>query len=565
MFFNKTVRNINRISEVINILVKYSFEDIVANTALRNFVSAKKQVTGMAGEKRFFEYTRWERIKMVIEELGTTAIKLAQFLSNRPDILPEELITEFKKLQSNVSPYSSKKAIEIIEREINRPIDSIFSYFDHYTIGSASIGQVHRAKLRTGEDVVVKVQRPGAEKRVKTDLILLREFVKLTENYFKDYGILNPLEIVDTFEESMLKELDYHTETRNTLQFKSLYHNVKFLKVPKPYREYSSSKVLVLEFISGCTITDLKQLSDWGLDRKTIARRGLHIYLTQIFKFGLFHADPHPGNIMVFPNGIISLIDYGMIGKLTKKQRYYFTGILFSLVQMDSKRMAEYFRKLSNNREILNMSDFENDLQELIDDFVVFDVEHLGMRMMVIRLQRIIYKHKLQVSGSIFLLLRALAILEGVGRVLDPDIEVLDLIKPYVKKIIKEQYSATKIKSDIRFAGSQLATLLYEAPLELSYILKKIRTGEIHANFTIQGYEFLLRRIDTSVNKIVFSIIIAALLLASSVIFIAQPDEMLTILGFPVASIIGFGIAFIIAIWLLLYTIRNRFKKKINK
>ncbi len=555
----KTVKNISRIGEVINILIKYSFEDVIQNSSLRQFISAKKQVSFQYAANEFLDkYNRWERIRMVIEEMGVTAIKLAQYLSNRPDILPEPLINEFEKLQANVPPFSSITAKAIIEKETGKKIKDLFLYFDNHTIGSASIGQVHRVRLMSGEDAVVKIQRPQAAAKVKTDLRLLREFVKLTENYFQNFGILNPREIVDVFEELMLKELDYTTEAKSILKFRKIYDKYPTFKIPKPYPEYSTSKVLVLEFISGCKITNIEQLKKWGLSNKRIAERGIKMYLMQIFQYGLFHADPHPGNILIYPNEDIALIDFGMVGRLTKKQKFQLADLFFALTSQDAKAMATSIRRLSVKSEIDNFSAFENDLQELIDDFIVLDIGEIDMKELVIRLQKIFFKYKLQMPGAIFLMFRALSILDGVGKKLSPKFNPLKYIKPYTYKIIKEQYSPNNIKSELQFTFAQFSSLFYSSPVDLKYIIEKIRAGELQTNISIVGFDAFLKKIDIFGNKLVLSIIITALIIGASLVVIAHPATMPTLLSIPLFSIIGIAIASVLIIWLLIYSLRNK-------
>ena len=555
----KTVKNINRLGEVINILIKYSFEDVVANSALKKIISAQKQVSlQYAGGKPYYDYSRWERIRMVIEELGATAIKLAQFLSNRPDILPEPLIKEFQKLQAKVPPFSTKTAKAIIEKETGKKIEDLFSYFDNQTIGSASIGQVHRVRLISGEDVVIKVQRPQAKRQVTTDLRLMREFVKLTESYFKNFGILNPVEIIETFEESMLKELDYTTEIKNTQRFLKIFSEFKHLRVPEPYLDYSTSKILTLQFISGCKITDTKQIEKWGLSPKIIAERTLKIYLAQIFKYGLFHADPHPGNILIYPNGNIAFIDFGMIGRLSKRQKFQLADLFIALSSEDAKAMATSIRRLSVKSEIDDFATFENDLQELIDDFIVLEIGLIDIKELVVRLQRIFYKFKLQMPGSIFLVFRALSILDGVGKQIHPNFNPLKFIKSSTFRVLKDKYSPKNLKSELQFSVAQMLSLFYSSPIDLKYIIQKVRSGNISANIKITGFDLFLKKIDTFVNKIVYTLIIVALILGSAIIMLAKTEEIFTLFGIPIYSLIGFAFAIILVLWLLIYTIRNR-------
>ncbi|MCK5704056.1 MAG: AarF/ABC1/UbiB kinase family protein, partial [Cyclobacteriaceae bacterium] len=417
MLFNKTIENIKRIRKLVEVIVKYGFEDIVVNTGLRNILKPGKKAKGRKGdEDHQFVQTRWERIRLIMEELGPTYIKLGQMLSNRPDLIPEPLIKEFEKLLDKVPPFGTELAREIIEKELGKPIKDIFLYFDEKPIGSASIGQVHRARLISGEDVVVKVQRPNAKRQVMADLSLIGEFMKLTENYFIKAGILNPLEIVDTFAKSLQNELDYSAEARNLDQFKKLYHDYHTLYIPKPFRDLTTKKVLTSEFISGCKVNDIPMLKAWGIRPQDIAKKGLNIYLKQIFEVGIFHADPHPGNILVKPNGKIALIDFGMVGKLMQSQKYAFAGVFISLANNDAKSMATNLRRLAIDHEINDMRAFEYDLNDLIQDYEVLAHDDVGVKDFTARLQKLAYKYKLQIPGVIFLILRSLAILEGTAK-----------------------------------------------------------------------------------------------------------------------------------------------------
>ncbi|UOQ71690.1 ABC1 kinase family protein [Hymenobacter cellulosilyticus] len=397
--FKNTISNLGRIRQVVEVLVRYGFEDVVTSTALRRLITQKRRLSWQHAERPVFETSRWERVRMVIEELGPTFIKLAQAMSNRPDLLPEALIDEFQKLQSDVPPFDVRVAREIIERELGQPITEVFSEFDEKPLGSASIGQVHRAKLLTGEDVVVKVQRPDVQEKVRTDLSLLHELVRLTAGFLRNHGLSNPQDIVDAFERSMMKELDYTSEARSMEQFRKLYEAYETFYIPKPYRELSTAKILVIEFVSGCKITDKAQLLEWGLSPEKVAETGMDIYLTQIFEFGIFHADPHPGNVLVRPDGTIVLIDFGMVGKLSKQQKYAFAGVFIGMARQDARSMALNFRRLALTADIPDMRTFEADLNDLIEDFTMLDVKEMSMSDLADRLQVIIYDYKLQVPG----------------------------------------------------------------------------------------------------------------------------------------------------------------------
>lgn len=526
MFLNKTIANIGRIRKLIEVLVKYGFEDIVINSGLRGILSPKKKIIDpYKAEEQHFTHSRWERIRLILEELGPTYVKLGQLLSNRPDLLPEPLIKELEKLLDRVPPFETEIARQIIEKEINKPIDDIFLYFDEVPVGSASIGQVHRARLKSGEDVVVKIQRPNARRQVIADLSLIREFVRLTENYFIKNGILNPLEIVDTFSKSLQNELDYNIEARNLDQFRLLYAKDENLYIPKPYRELTTRKVLTVEFVSGCRVSDLDTMQSWGIHPKEIAKKGLEIYLHQIFDVGIFHADPHPGNILVKPNGKIALIDFGMTGKLMQSQKYAFAGVFISLARRDAKSMATNLRRLAIDHEIEDMKAFEYDLNDLIQDFAVHPNEDMGVGDFTARLQKVAYKYKLQIPGVIFLILRSLAILEGTSKTLDPGFDVLEDIKPYGLKLLAEQYSFKNISDEAGYALSQTFSLFYNLPLEIRDIIKQVRKGKIVLNTQQIGFEAYRRQLDFAATRLVLAIIIGSLIISAGLSYALSIDK----------------------------------------
>ncbi|MDO7848173.1 AarF/ABC1/UbiB kinase family protein [Hymenobacter sp. M29] len=505
--FKNTISNLSRIRQVAEVLLRYGFEDVVTTTPLRRLVSQSRRLSWQREDRQVFETTRWERVRLIIEELGPTFIKLAQAMSNRADLLPEALIDEFEKLQSNVPPFETALARQIIEEELGRPISEVFSEFDDVTLGSASIGQVHRARLLSGEEVVVKVQRPGVQQKVKSDLALLHELVRLTAGFLQKQGLANPQDIVDAFERSMSKELDYTAEARSMEQFRKLYENYTTFYVPKPYRELSTARILVIEFVSGCKITDKPQLLAWDLSPATVAENGMDIYLTQIFEFGIFHADPHPGNVLVRPDGTIVLIDFGMVGRLTKQQKYAFAGVFIGMARQDARSMALNFRRLALTAEIPDMRAFEADLSQLIEDFAMLDVKEMSMSDLADALQNIIYNYKLQVPGAVFLILRALVILEGIGKVLHPNFNTFEFVAPYGARIIKEQYSRQNLLSEAEYTGTQLLALLQTLPSDVRQIVRKISKGELRLKFELVGYQTLMRKADQLVSRTILALL----------------------------------------------------------
>lgn len=547
MQIKRTIQNIRRMRELVGVLFKYGFEDVVTHTQLRRFVSRKRRIKWTRRGKPVFEYSRFERIRMAAEELGPTFVKLCQVLSNRPDIIPDGLIAEFEKLQSNVPPFPTKKAIATIEKETGKNISEIFSFFEETPLGSASIGQVHRARLVSGEEVVVKIQRPGVRKQIESDLQIIKDIVSFGDNYFKKQGVLNAMDIVESFEKIMQKELLYLTEARAMEQFRNFYKDNYSFYVPKPYKELSTEKVLVIEFVSGCKITNVTQLREWGLEPTEIAEAGMDVYLTQIFEFGYFHADPHPGNIIIQENGRIVLIDFGMVGKMMDQDKYAFAGVFIAMANSDAKQMAIQLRALSIEHDIRDMRRLELDLNDIIEDFAYLDVDESSIADISNRLQSIMYKNKMVVPGGVFLIFRALAILEGIGKTIHPHFNTMEKVKPFGRKLIVEQYSAKNLWKEFTFRGQSFYSFLSSFPYELKGILRKLRKGELKIEVEDPGRKTLLDKLDAVGNRLSLSLVTSALVMAAAIIMTADPGygkgegiPKVSILLFVMASILGF-------------------------
>jgi ubiquinone biosynthesis protein len=371
------------------------------------------------------------------------------------------------------------------------------------------------------------------------------------------------VEIVYTFAKSLQNELDYLNEAKHLDQFRRLYASMEKFHIPKPYRDLSTSKVITIEFVSGCKVTDITMLKSWGLDPHKIAKNGLDIYLKQIFDYGIFHADPHPGNILIRPNGAIALIDFGMVGKLMQSQRYAFAGVFISLANRDAKSMATNLRRLSVDHEIEDMKAFEYDLNDLIQDYIVLEYEEMSVKDFTARIQKLAYKFKLQIPGTIFLILRSLAMLEGIAKVLDPKFDVLENIKPYGIRLIAEQFSVKNVSGEVKHTMLQLFTLFYNLPLELRDIVKQVRKGKIVLNTRQHGYDSFIKQIHFAANRLVMAIIVGALILASAIAYSSSINQDVPgLFGIPVFSILCWVIALFIMFLLVFNDYRSSRKKE---
>lgn len=562
MFFNQTFKNIRRTREIIGVLVKYGFEDVITNSTLRNFVTESKRLTWTRQDKPVFEYSRWERIRMVVEELGPTFVKLAQILSNRPDMLPQPLIDEFEKLQDHVPPFPFEQVQSTIKSQLGEDIEDLFDNFNPEPLASASIGQVHKARLKDGTEVVVKIQRPGVKEVIELDLGIMKDVVNRTERYLKKQGIINAGDVVRALDRSMSKELDYRNEARNITRFRKLYKDYKNFYIPKAYKEWTNEKVMVIEFARGCKISDVKQLKAWGHDPKKVAENGMDIYLTQIFEYGIFHADPHPGNVLVRKDGVICLIDFGMIGQLNQNDKMAFANIFVAMANQDARAMASSMRKLSIEDDITDIRAFEYDLNEIIEDYATLDISEGSLADMINSLQKIMYDYQMRVPGGVFLIFRAMAILEGIGKQVHPNFNTYDFVKPYGLKLIKQQLKPSNLYNELSYRFNQFTSFFGSLPMEIKTILQQTRKGNLHIEVELQGYGYLLKKMDSIANRMAITFIIAALIIGSSIAMMADfPPEARTEYGLPSISVMGLtaaGFLFLI----LSYSIIRRRKYK---
>ncbi len=562
MILNQTFRNINRTREILGIFIKYGFEDVIANSTLRNLVTESMRIKWLRDEKPVMEYTRWERIRMAAEELGPTFIKLAQVLSNRPDIIPEELVKEFEKLQDRVPPFGFDEAKVIVEHEIGKKIEEVFEEFSEKPMASASIGQVYKAKLRTGEEVVVKVQRPNVAETIALDLGIIKEAVKRADRYLKKQGVLNAEEVVRVFDRAITKELDYLNEARNIDRFRATYKHRTDFYVPKAYREYSTNRILIMEFMKGCKITDVKQLKEWGLSPARIVEKGMDIYLSQIFEFGYFHGDPHPGNILVNEEGTIILLDFGMVGQLMKKDKYAFAGIFIAMSRHDAREMANQMRKLAVEDNITDMRQFVYDLNDMIEDYSYLDVSESSIQDVIERLQKIMFEYHITVPGGVFLIFRAFAILEGIGKKMHPNFKTYEFIRPYGQRLLTEQLKPENLASEAAQRFSNLTGFLNSFPVEVRGILQQVAKGKLHTEVELQGYGYALKKWDSISTRMSLTYIICALIIGSSIALLPNyTEDMKFYYGINKWSFTGYCIAgFFFAIWVYAIIRRKVYK-----
>jgi ubiquinone biosynthesis protein len=358
----RAYRHLKRYRHILTVLFKYGFGDLVDILRIEQYLEIGLQMISRKRREQVEKLSRAERVRMVMEELGPTFVKLGQILSTRPDLISVEFIQELSKLQDNVPPFPYTEARQIIESELGRPLEDIFQHFEDTPLAAASIGQVHRAQLKDGEEVVVKVQRPGIRKIIEVDLEIMLHLASLMERHLEELQVHRPVRIVQEFSRTLEKEIDYTIEALHIERFARQSMDDPTVYVPKVFRDTTTERVLTMEYIDGIKASEIDRIEREGLDRKIITERGADLILRQVFDHGFFHADPHPGNIFVLPDNVICYIDFGMMGSIDRQTREDFADLIYTVVQRDEFRATQMLLKLTEYDEKPDVRALERDL-----------------------------------------------------------------------------------------------------------------------------------------------------------------------------------------------------------
>ncbi|MCX7725631.1 MAG: AarF/UbiB family protein [Chitinispirillaceae bacterium] len=542
-------RHLSRYGEIVSILIKYGFGDILSRINIEKYLSAWKNIFRKVSpdSAKIAELSRWDRITLALEELGPTFIKLGQFASNRPDILPVELLKSLEKLQDSVPPFDENLAIKIVEEELQRKIDSIFSNFSLKPFASASIAQVHKATLLDGREVAVKIQRPNVVDIISVDLEIMRHIASLMERYLTGIKPFEPVKLVDEFANAIKKELDFTNEALHILHFKRIFVKDPTIHIPDLYSDYSTKRVLTTEFIKGIKISQVEKLFEAGYNPVEIARRGANAILKQIFEYGFFHADPHSGNILVTDNNVICFLDLGMTGTLTPRVRKLLKRIIIGIVRQNPTLIISTLEEMAG-RELKYSDELEYEIFEMIQEYSPRAIGSINIGEILNRLFNIMITYQIKIMPGFYLLIKAMVTIEGIGYKLNPDFNMIEYLEPFVKKIIKEQYSLMGILQEGEEIGLDFFTFIKSFPSEVKKILQMLKAGQMKFEFEHIGLYPITKKIDQAVNRLVYGLVLASLIIGSSiVIHSAIPPKIyglpiIGIIGFLTAGIMGFGL-----------------------
>ncbi len=554
---NRTYRNLHRMQHIMNVLLKHGFGQLVRQIGLLKLLPLGRQASTLKVEETEIvaPISLPTRFRLVLEDLGPTFIKFGQVLSSRPDLIPDEFISELKKLREEVTPLPFPAIRRQIDQELEHNFDAIFSEVEETPLAAASIGQVHSAVLSDGTKVVVKVMRPGIEKIIRNDLDILYLIARLLEKHIPELRRFDPDGLVREFEKTIFKELDFTIEALNTERFRNNFKDDPAVVVPKIFWEISRKHVLVQEKIHGAPIDNFDKLEAFGLDKAHLAREGMRIFLRQVLEFGFFHADPHPGNVLVLPDGRIGLLDFGMVGYLDPHGEENLSTLIISIIHHDYDAIISALGDLGVTFDDDMIPQLRRELQELIETYYGLPLQRIGLSDVISRLIHLSSEFGITIPSYFLMLSRAMVVAEGVGRQLDPDIDIFAIGQPMIADILKRKSSPRKVASDSLRTLMEIKRVAAGLPNQLNSIMKKLIRGRIRIEFAHVGLEPLSKELERLGNRLVFGMVIAALILGSSIIMMADKGPLL--FGYPMPGIIGFFLAGVIGLWLLFSILRS--------
>jgi len=494
-------------------------------------------------------------LRLVFEELGPTFIKLGQLLSTRPDLIPADFLDELAKLQDDVPPFSLAEVHAIFQEELGLSPDEIFHYFDTEPLAAASIGQVHRARLDDGTELVVKVQRPGIENVIAVDLEILTHIAELMEQYLEEVQGHQPMAIVHEFARSLSREIDFSIELANIQRFSSQFAGNSAIHVPLVYPELSTDRLLVMEYVIGIKSSKVEVLREQGYDLPLVAERGANLVMEQIFVHGFFHSDPHPGNVFVLPGNVVCFIDFGQMGRLSRKDQEDFTDLVLNLVAGNEREFVSGVLKMTVQLGEVDRESLGRDLGSLMDMYLYRPLGKLEAGKILQDLLDLISRHKLSFKPNLYQMLKALSTVEGVGLMLDPKLELIRLAKPFMRKIRLGRMQPGRIMEELSLTGFAYMHLFRDLPEELRTLLQQLRSGRMRLEFEHRGLQSLGAALDRVSNRIAFAIVLAALIVGSSLIVLSGIPPYWH--GIPIIGLVGFLVAGIMGFWLLLSIIRH--------
>ena len=532
---NTNWKTVSRFNEIVKIFRKYGFGKFIGQSGVNRYNPFTKKKIDPYNEMIDEDFP--ERLRLMFQELGTTYIKLGQLLSTRPDIVGTNIAKELTKLQDNNPPVEFNEIEEVIEEELGDSISNLFKNFSKEPIATASIGQVHEGYLMTGEHVAIKVQKKGLETLIETDLKIMHFISKRIDKRISKASIYNIPAIVDEFERTIHKEIDYNIELRNMKHLEYDLRNNNKIHIPKSYSEYTTTKVLTTEYIDGLKLSEVIESDDPKYNKPLIAKRGVNAYFEQIFINGFFHADPHPSNIIIEENNVICFIDEGMMGILDDKFRKELAELMIYFTEENIEGLIKQLIYMEIIPDTVNMKVLRRDLTDLFSKY--YGTELKRMTQAIEDLIKLMKKYNVRLPSEFVLMARGISMIEELGLKLDPEIDIVTILRPIARRMITKRYSPSRLFKLFRGNLFDIEHLFNVLPGRLNNIIYKIEEGEIKVQIEIY-------KLDRIATRISLALIISALLIGSSLAMLIDVGP--TLFGMPLLGFIGFFISFILSI-----------------
>lgn len=546
-----------RYKEIANVLIKHGLGFVIEKIGIFRLLNIRSKFSRIlsTAENPHKIGTLAQRIKSALEELGPTFIKFGQLLSLRPDMLPEALITELSKLQDEVEPFPFETVISTIESEYQKPFGEIFSEITPEPIGSASIAQVHKAILLCGDKVIIKVRRPDIEKTIESDIEILFNFAKMLANRFPEIRLYEPVRMVGEFARHIRREIDFGIEAQNCERFHKNFAETPSVHIPLVYQQYTTERLLVLEYMSGIKADRIEELKALGFDLKTIAHNGASAFFKMILIDGLFHGDPHPGNVFIRYDGTIAFIDFGITGKLTEEHQTRVVNMFLGLMTKDSDKILKNLLVMGVMPDNIDIGLLRYEIDEFIDDYYGRPLKNIELGKLMLQTIKIAVRHKIRVPAEYSLLCKATMEIESIGRTLDPDFEANKIAGPFITEITKKLlWPQNFTKFFINFA-EDIKEFITESPRSFNSIIKKVEKGKLAIEFHHIGLEELIDKLDSVSSRISVSLIISAIIVASGFIVMTGRGPM--VYGIPTLGLVGFITAGVLGIMLIISVFRS--------
>ncbi|MBM9604439.1 ABC1 kinase family protein [Desulfopila inferna] len=548
------MKGLRRFGAITGVLVRHGYGNVIERMFKR---SRKKDAETTPEISPAFHSPA--RIRRMLEELGPSFIKLGQLMSVRADVFPVEYTEEFKKLQDSIPPVPFSSIRDVIEAELEVRLSDIFSKFSPEAMAAASVAQVHEARLKNGDRVAVKVIRPGIEIKIRDDIHVMRFFAERLEKMFEFARVIGLINLVKEFERTIFRELDMYIEGGNIEKFAANFKGSKEIYTARVYWDYSSKSVLVMEYIDGMKMDEVEKIRQAGIDPKEVAMIGLRSFSRQLMDFGFFHADPHPGNTIVMYDGRVSLVDFGIIGYLDEETMTQVANIFLGYAEHDYDMIMDAFRDAGIiDEEVIDLKRFRADLKDMSEPFYGRSLQTIAVKDVYEQVMRVAYKYHIRLPRNLLLLLKTFVQTEGLGKILGSDASILEVTRPYAKKLVQRGYDTQSLLKNMGRDTRTMGTYLKMMPRLTHAIFKRTAEGRHRLEIRHRGLESIANKFERGLNRAVTAIIIAASTIAGSLV-LNSPDPIMNIsLGdFSVSlttllGILGYSIATFLGLWLII-------------